>query len=450
MKQIIIAISLLMTIGCFQVQAQQEQSLFFMRNSFYSHYTNPAMLPEYRAIINFLPGAYVNISNTGFGFNDVFIERNDSTLFSPEKLLEKLHDNNFLQLNMDVDPISVAFRIKKFHFSIAYRARFSAYMNYRKPLFELAWYGNGPFIDQTVDIAPDLQMMAYNEFAIGGGYTFLDDKLTIGVRLKVLVGMFDVSTDRTSATLYTNPEIYQLELATDYRINSSSFLAFNLTDTSQAAVTQYGFDALPPNLGGAVDIGATYKLNDKWDFALSFTDIGAIRWTANVENLHSNGNFEYDGVDIMALLSDDTSTIKFDAITDTLAERFDFKESHNSYTTWLPAKMYIGAVFRPIKSVRVGAMFYGEIYRGQFFPAISLSAQYVLPGNWITAGLVYSYRNRRFDNLGLNLLFDLKGFQVFVVSDNIIPIFRPFSARNTNIRFGINLGIKRIKEDKPK
>lgn len=434
-----------------KISAQQEQSLYFMRNNFYSHYTNPAMIPDYKVMFNVLPTPYFNFSNTGFSFNDIFEERGDSLMMSPQKLLSSLREFNYLQLNMNIDPISFAIRIKKFHFSFNYAMKTSIYLNYPRSFFDLAWEGNGKYLDETVDIAPDFQAMLYNEFALGVGYQ-INDKWSVGGRLKILVGGFDASTDRASATLYTNPEIYQLELATDYRVNVSAFaIPENVRDgskdtTQNNSIDLSGFPRLMgPNVGAAVDLGATFQLNKKWRFALSVTDLGAIRWNTNATNFHSNGKFDYDGVDIADLVKEEEN-VKFDVIVDTLIERLQFKQTQNSYSTWLPVKMYLGAEFTPFKWFTAGAMVYNEVYKGQLFPAFSLSARFHA-GRIFSGGLVYGIRNRRFDNLGANLMLDLFGVQLFVVSDNIIPIFDPFNARNTNIRFGLHINIGKIKKD---
>ncbi|MCP4438217.1 MAG: hypothetical protein GY810_04670 [Aureispira sp.] len=448
MRYIYITLFFLCYIG--KTNAQQEQSLYFMDGNFYNHYTNPAKLPEYKAMFNILPTPYFNFSNTGFSFNDLFEEQGDSLMLSPQKLLKSLRKYNFLQLNLNIDPISFAFRIKKFHFSFNYAMKTSIYLNYPRSFFDLAWEGNGQFLDETVDIAPDFQAMLYNEFAIGAGYQ-INDKWSVGGRLKILVGGFDASTDRASATLYTNPEIYQLELATDYRVNVSAFgIPENIREGSKDTTQSNSLDFskfprfMGPNVGAAVDLGGTFQLNDKWRFALSVTDLGAIRWNTNATNFYSNGQYDYDGLDVSALVKEEN--VEFDVIVDTLVERLQFNQTQNSYTTWLPVKMYMGAEYTPVKWFTAGAMVYNEVYKRQAFPAFSLSARFHA-GRFFSGGLVYGIRNRRFDNLGANLMFDLGALHIFLVSDNIIPIFAPFDARNTNIRFGIHFNIGKLKKD---
>lgn len=441
-------------LGAGNTQAQQEQSLFFMRDLYYVNHSNPAQLPAGKKVFfNVMPGLYLNLSSTGFSFNNIFIERNDSLYLSLDQSLPSLRANNYLQFNLEVDPLSLAIRLNdRFFLTFAYRFRYAAYLNYPKSLLDLAWNGNGNFINETVDIAPDFQLSAWNEFNIGLGLK-LSNKVKIGGRVKFLLGAFDISTSQALATAYTDPEIYQLTLATDYRVNSSSSstIESNLVLGSDSFSIN-GFNFFPdgaakliqPNLGGALDLGCVVQPDDKWRISVSVIDLGAIRWTKGLKNYYGQGEFQYDGLDFRSLLSGDT--VAFSTVVDTLQEQFSFAESEEAYTTWLPTKVYIGAEFTPFYKLSFGALLYSEFYKRQVIPALSLSVRKQV-GKVFSAGLVYGIRNRRFDNLGINLLVKLGAFQWYVLSDNVFAAFSPFRARNINIRTGIHFAIGKEKKE---
>ena len=55
------------------------------------------------------------------------------------------------------------------------------------------------------------------------------------------------------------------------------------------------------------------------------------------------------------------------------------------------------------------------------------------------ASVSWSYMNRSFSNVGIGLAYGRSPVQLYLVSDNILGFFWPMSAKNVNVRFGVNL-----------
>lgn len=411
------------------IWAQQEQSILFQDDVFQSSYANPAQLPDRNIIIKLLPSSYFNLANTGFNYNDLIREEGDTSFIDVDAVIDELRRSNYLQQNLEIEPFALTLRFNRFYIGTSLRIRQSVFANYPRSLIQLGWQGNSDYVGETVDIGPDIQVTGFAEISVLGGWHF-NDSWSFGARAKYLVGLADISTDRSSATLYTDPEIYQLTLNSDYRINTSGIPIFDSTNTQQ-----FNARAFRGNNGFAMDLGATYQFNKQLKFGVSITDFGFINWTDQVNNYYSNGEFQYDGVDVAALVLGEE--VGFDAILDTLQERFQFQQSQNSYRTWLPTKLYLHAHFTPIKSIELGALLYNEFYKGQLLPALTVSGRKKF-GKFFSAGATYSIRNRRFDNIGANFQLSLAFLQIYLTSDNLLPILAPFEARNTNIHFGVN------------
>lgn len=419
--------------------AQQEQSILFQDDVFQASYANPAQLPDNNIIIKLLPSAYFNVANTGFNYNDLIREEGDTSFIDIDQVIGQLRRSNYLQQNLEIEPFALTLRFNRFYIGTSLRIRQSVFANYPRTLVQLGWQGNSDYIGQTVDIGPNFQVKGFLEFSVLGGWHY-NDSWSFGARAKYLVGLADISTDRSSATLYTNPDIYQLTLNSDYRINTSGVPIF---DT--ANIQQFNARAFRGNNGFALDMGTTYQFNKQLKFGVSITDLGFINWTDQVNNYYSNGTFQYDGVDVAALVLDDD--VEFDAILDTLQERFRFRQTQDSYRTWLPTKLYLHAHFTPIKSISLGALLYNEFYKGQLLPAITLSGRKKF-GKFFSAGATYSVRNRRFDNIGANFQLSLAFLQVYLTSDNLLPILAPFEARNTNLHIGVNFKFGKYEYEK--
>ncbi|MGL4363580.1 MAG: DUF5723 family protein, partial [Bacteroidales bacterium] len=272
---------------------------------------------------------------------------------------------------------------------------------------------------------------------------FLDKHLSVGISGKYLMGFADISTSRKNReiSIYTNPDIYQLEMTTNYQLNSSA---------KGSLISQLPFsnDSLPihntgKNNGFALDIGAEYIINDKISVAASVIDIGSITWRENINSYKSEGKYTYQGVDVASLVLQDSS-IGFDAITDTLKKSFNFERIENkSYKTPLNTQFYLSTTYRPIPILRVGGLFYGTFLYGKLQPSIAISGNIDLK-KWFSVGIVAAYRNRHLMPPGINISLGGGPVQVFFATDNIVGAVMPLGTKDSNMRFGFNwlLGYK--------
>ncbi len=425
----------------FGAQAQQDLSLHFVDHVWQARQTNQAMMSENRINIT-LPSPYFNFYHSAFTFNDIFtkIRGTDSLVLDLSDAIEEMNSDNYYNTQFNLGVLGVGLRFKKLQVNASYSIRTSAYLNYPKTLVDMVWNGNAKYLGKTVNIAPDFQAFAYNEIALGGAYQ-ITEKLSIGAGVKFLSGIADISAaNRTNLlNITTDSTFYEVTLNNDYQFNGSSFPYIDSTFSSFDG--EFNVEKLfAGNTGLGIDLGATYQLNDKLLLAASVNDLGFINWTANVRNYKSEGAYTYDGIDISPLLSGDTVT--FDAVLDTLVQVFDIEPAQNSssYKTRLGAKIYLSAKYKLKESLTLGGLFYGEIYRGRLVPGIALSASKDF-GKIFTLGGVYSIRNNRFMNLGLNTTLRMGPVHLFLVSDNILPLFAPFNSRNFNFRIGLNVAV---------
>ena len=418
----------------YSLSAQQELSLHFLRDTWQSSKTNPAFITDNKFHYG-MPSLYYNVAHTGPSYNEVVVKSTDGeNVLDIDAVLKTLADDNQLFSNFEVETTSVSFGIKNIRFSFNHAFKFNSFMDYPKDLVDLAWNGNSQFIGETVEFGPDTQAFAYNEFGFGAAMKF--SNISAGARVKILTGVGDVSTDRTSASLYTDPDIYQLTFDTDYRINTSSFLAYDGNGDFSLDFGDFTFDDIvSPNLGFAIDLGATIQLN-KLELSASVIDLGSIKWSQNTKNYTSQGNYTYEGLNISDIIKDDD--VSFEQTLDTLAEIFDFTESSKSYSTMLPSKIYLSGTYDINDLFKVGGLFYSEVYRGRMFPAFAASASVKL-GKTFSFGAVYAIRNKTYNNIGLNTIIKLGPVQIFAVTDNIVAAFRPYDSRNANARIGLNI-----------
>jgi hypothetical protein len=414
--------------------AQQELGLHFLRNTWQSSKTNPAFLTEQRFHFG-LPNLYFNVAHTGPSYNEVVVKNNSGEdVLDISAVIDLLEDDNQLFTNVELETFSTSFGFKNLRLSLSHAVKFNAFMDYPKNLVEVAWNGNAQFVGETVSVGPNFQAFAYNEFAIGGAMKFLN--VTGGLRLKFLTGIGDASSSRTDLNIYTDPDVYQLTINSDYQINTSSFFAYDENGDFELDFGRFNTDRLfTNNFGMALDLGATIDLG-KIEVAASVIDLGAIKWNSNITNYSSEGSYTYEGLDISGIVNDDS--ISFEETLDTLSEVFGFDETAESYSTMLPTKFYLSGTFKVNDAFEVGGLFYSEAYLGKVYPAFALSANASL-GRIISLGAIYSIRNQEYFNIGLNTVIRLGPVQLFAATDNIFAAFQPYDSRNVNARLGLNI-----------
>lgn len=425
------------------VFGQQELNYHGLRSVANVDKTNPALVSDQKLVIS-LPSVYANFFHTAGAVDDVIInESGNRSVLDLDRLILLADDNNTLYTNIELETFSLRFRTGPWAFGVGHAVKSNTYFAYPRELPELFWNGNAQFIGSRVEFGPIQQSSAYNE--LWGSAAFTIKGLTIGGRAKYLSGIGNVSTERNQASLFTSDDVYQLELSTNYLINTSSFSDRILFDESSGSFgIEYGsediwsFEKLfGKNQGFAFDLGVNYQVSERLSFAASIIDVGEIEWNEEVTNYLSNGDFTYDGLDFSNLISDES--ISFEGTLDTLEEIFDFQETSNTYRTRLIPKMYLSGQYELNDRWTLGGVYYQEWLDNDVTNmAVSVSARHQI-NDLISVGASYAWRNNTYDNIGLNAVAKFGPVQVFAATDRVVSLFQPTKSEQVNGRVGVNL-----------
>ena len=422
--------------------AQQELTLHLMNNVQQASYTNPALRPRNNVHVTFtpiLPSVQVGVNNSGFTYNQVVsrveTDEDGQKILDVGKLYRstKVGRRSYANVNASLDLLAVSFRTGEARFSFNVTERFQARMGYSDALLQTAVVGNVP--GETIDLGGYwLRGLHYREIGLGYNRKMLEDgKLVAGGRLKTLFGLGNVTTRRTDYRITTGSEadLYALTLEADMLTQTSGLEAFDDDITPYMTNTK--------NFGIGVDLGATYQLNEELSFSGSIVNLGFIRWKSQVINRRSEGSFSFEGVDNSELLTGGGFEIDLTALTDSIADAFEITEDSAAYTTGLPTQMYLTGYYRLAPNTKASATLYTD-YIGSFRRGLSLGISQQV-GRWLQAAATYSMISRSFNNLGLGFTITTgpKGLQLYCVTDNIVGVLNPGSARVANIRTGISL-----------
>lgn len=435
MRKVLLAI--LLTSLSLHIFAQQELATHLLRDVWQVNKTNPAIFPDHKLIIG-LPGVYNNLNANNLTYNDLFTQENGKTVLDIDNAILKLEADNQIRENLEVETVSLAFKLGKLWLSAGHSIKFNAFMDYPKTLPQLIWQGNAQFLGQNVDFSTNMQFFGYNEFAFGAAFP-LTENIMIGGKFKWLSGFGDISTDRTKLNLFTDDVAYELSLDADFRVNTTGSIQYNgLRDlTIDYNFNDFKGDQLfSQNTGTAFDLGVYAKFG-KLDLAASVLDLGGkINWEKDVQNFSLQGTYDYRGLDIAKDVLEDSTTIE--SAIDSLFALYDFTETNNTYSTKLPVRYYLSASYQLNDTWRFGAMLYSETYREENFPGVAVSGNMQLL-SWLNLGASYAFRSETFDNLGINATAKVGPVQVFSMTDNIISALRPKDSHSANVRVGLNL-----------
>ncbi len=438
--------------------AQQEYSMHFMRDVWNSNYTNPGLQPYQKF---FITGTSVgaSVSLKGLGDTPMFV-KDANGAFTPnyQEIVDNLDQDFRIRSNLSAELFGIGFKVKKLFFSLGTSTKVTTQVVLPKDLFQLAWRGNEAFIGETVEFGPGVDIEAYQELALGVNYSF-NRKLSAGIRVKRLTGIFSASTTADEISLTTGDNHYETSIQTNYIANiSSSFLnivapqdgnVMNTTATfNQAALDEIVDNRQFPsgNSGWAGDFGVSLNLKDRIELSVSALDLGYIDWTSGVSGLQSTGDFEFDGLTFEQATSG--STVSFIAVEDSLLSLLNVESvAGNTFRTNLSPKFYASALIK-YGHWQLGGMWYNEFApNNEIISSIGLSGRYVLDDK-LSLGAVYAYHDGRFDNIGVNTSFRLGPLQFHVIVDNIFPLFNPATIEYTNIRAGFNIvfGTKKMRK----
>ncbi|OFX76497.1 MAG: hypothetical protein A2X12_02945 [Bacteroidetes bacterium GWE2_29_8] len=420
--------------------AQNNLSMYYMEKIPQSRYSNPGMISPYRYYFSFPMLSSINVSfSNSFKMTDVIKHRSiDDSLYIDKSFIDKLKDNNFASVEYKHELISFGFKIKSNYFSFNVNENVGLRFNYAKDLFNLILNGNTPSINNEFNLdGMGLNFIHYREYGLGYARE-INDKLSVGAKLKYLYGGMNIYTEQSDISFTTDEEAYYLNMQAKYKINTSIPEEFDFAD--------YMFKN--KNKGFAFDIGANYKINDKFSVSGSLIDFGSIKWKSNVYNYESTGeNVQFSGLDFNDLFSKDPTADNFGELLDSLQNSFIAEETENSYRSPLPKKIFIGTAYALTEKINLGFLYRNEIVNKKSNSAIAFSYNQELGKVFSFTGS-YSIFNRTYTNIGLGFALNLGGFQFYAMTDNVFGI-DILNSRNANVIFGFNFAFHK-KEEKEK
>ncbi|MFT3739105.1 MAG: DUF5723 family protein [Breznakibacter sp.] len=370
----------------------------------------------------------------------------------------KLYDAIGRSLDLDartsITPFLLGFRTKKGYFTFAYSEKSISHISLPKDLLRIGDVGLP--VGSVYDLSTlRVRSMAYRELAFGYAHQW-NGKLTLGVNLKPLFGHVAATTRIDEFTLNVGQERYVV--SAQGRIDASFPLEvtesgdpheapdIDTKDLDSEDVAKYAKSFSNPGL--AVDLGAQYKLNDRWWFSASLLNLGGIRWNKDVNSVLLEGSYTFEGLNVDTTNYDDLGQVAEDVL-DSLKHAPIYSTGHSKFSTALSPIFHVAARYNLSRTVSLGFLSRSVMHQHDFRQDFNLSANMNLY-RFFTLSANYNYRIRGNGYAGLGLGWYMGPLQFYVLADHIpfkysvinddgskYPISE--SMKDINVMFGVNL-----------
>ncbi len=458
MKRYIIA--LLAAVGVYGGAAAQIKTAYFMEGSYFRTDMNPALAPTRGYIQTPLFGGIGLSMNNNFLSVDNFLYKRDGKVVSflnggvpIDDFLKKLPNTGKFEFDMQMTLLGFGGHTKKMFWNAGINLRANTELAMKKDMFRLLkTVGSGHYDMSGTSMAAQSYVEAYVGFAIP-----VKNFITIGFRVKGLLGAMNAKGDITNMYLDVTDEAVRAELAGNIRGNCPAFRS------DYAIGSEFNFDDLVhdnakdilKNIksgGFAVDLGAEVRLLDeRLKVSGAITDLGFICWGKNsTVNADMKGFFNYEGVDF------DSG----DAIADN-----DFNatmtQSTGKYASRLNCSLNLGVEYNILNNhIAFGLLSHSKFCQTFSYTELTASVNFRL-GHWFTTTLSHTFLNyNKLGIFGFAINAHPAGLNLFLGVDYIglsyakmdnVSVPKTMKSLNMYFGLGFNLGkAKYMKSMQPK
>lgn len=430
----------------------QLRTSYFMEGSYFRTDLNPALAPTRGYLsLPFIGGIGLNMPNNFLSVDNFVYKKGDELVtalhgsVSSDEFLGRLPEVCRLGMNLNAQIFGVGFHVKRMYWNFGVKLRSTSDITLSRDVFKvLKTFGNGVYDLGKSGINSNSYLEAYLGTSIPIG-----KHVNVGVRLKALVGLLNISTDIEKMQATVGSESINAQLKGVIRANTF------VIDRSKVTPGEFNMDFLTTDLnyminnikslGLAVDLGAEVRLlDDHLKISAAVTDLGFIKWQANTTyQAEASANFEFKGMNL--------TTGEADLVTDFSVS--NTQPVDNGYTTMVNASLNVGVEYNFLRNhFAVGLLSHTEFYNTSASSELTASFN-IRATNWLSATLSHTFLSRnKLGVLGFALNIHPSVINIFLGVDYVglkmgrygsIPV--PISQKSINLYAGVGFNFGRPK-----
>ncbi len=380
---------LLLTAIAVSTHAQFLRTSYFMEGSSHRIQLNPALRPT-KGYVNIpVIGAFnASVSSNSLGSLDIIdiIDSSDD-FYNNDKFMKRLKGDNTLNASINTDILSFGFYKGKGFWSFNVGLRTDIYASVPKTMFEyMRAMDSG---DSWSNFNIQNQKTRVNSYMeTGVGYSReITDRLTVGTKLKVLTGVADMDMNIKQIRMENNSSAMTGTIDIDARVEGS-FKGLELVNNDRGYVDELETGSFGvAGFGGAIDLGATYRLIDNVTLSAAILDLGFISWSkGSYQQAIAEAHQSYDTHNYQEF---EERTQGGDVLDfDLLQMRQD--DTRKSRSTTLASTLVLGGEYAILNNkVAFGALSTTRFIKDETLSELTLSANY-RPKSWFNTAISYS------------------------------------------------------------
>ena len=443
-KKIYYSICLMLSgIVAANAQVCQPHSLYFMETIPQISQMNPAFQPRANGFVALPLNVNLDV-RLPLAMKDILQKRGDrvySFLERPydyDKFWRTIGENSTLMLNVgvDLDILGFGFRVGKSYLTVGLSEHIISNNALPSDIFKLT--DRGFPREETLFNFSNLgtQTIAYKQVRIGFS-TKINDHLTIGVNIKPLSGQLAAVSKINKMELRTSQQKWSLEAKSD--VYSSAPVDIILDEDGKISKTEqrelenedYLKNYLTSfhNPGIAVDLGASYQFNERFNVSASLNNLGFISWKKDLNGISANGDFEFHGIEY-DIVNDDGKDM-WETLSDTLKNVVKYNVQHDKFKTPLTPVLHLGATYNFTKSVSFGFLSRTAFWQNNVQQSFNVSfclqpysfVAFNMGATWLVNSNVY---------FGGGLTFFIGPLQIYALTDYAPAYYSMYTIEKNN------------------
>ena len=313
--------------------------------------------------VPFLSQIHSSAGSTGVTAHDIFADDGANVNQRVREVLREITAGDYFSVNEQIEVLSLGWKVgSRGYFSTGIYQELDVFAYFPKDPAVLAFEGNADYIGQDFDFSDaNFTGEILTVYHAGLNYT-VDAKLTVGGRLKIYSGIFNVESTGNEGIFRTvetpgGPNFYSHEVrGLNVSVNTSGYASLKDEEgmtVDQAVAELLSRSMLGQNAGIGVDLGFNYRVTDQFSVNASIQDLGLMFHQEDVENYNYFGSFQTNGMEpLFPELDNNEPTIPYwDIFEEKVNLNLQDETTNNAYNTWRPLKYNASFQFGTGKSI---------------------------------------------------------------------------------------------------
>lgn len=428
----------------FTCQAQQMLSLYYLETIPQVQNLNAAMAPRANGYLGIplASSTYFGINTDMFGsemvqkYNGEWITLTHAG-YDYAPFYKNIGKAANISAHQVVVPIQFGFRGKKGYYSFSWSEKVNMALAIPKDFFTILDVGGFPDGSSYDFSAFGVNAQYYREMSFGYSYKFMS-KLRLGFHAKYLQGLVAVKTDISQFDVNTGVDQWDITLKANAYISSPVEIQTDSTgypngigdlpSTTKEIIDMGLLNFSNPGIAG--DFGAIYEHNESWTFSTALNDLGFIKWNGGLKSYSASGSYTFKGIYLDGSNIDSLDVVT-DELLDSIKNVIKSKVGHESFTTGLGPKLYVGAKYKVNHYFSLGGLSRTVFAKNDFQQVFNVSANLNLY-HFLTTTVNYTYSINGANTLGFGLALRGGPIQFYIAADYLPYAYRNYSIETTS------------------